>query len=140
MRIVTTPNFCKACIEGLWLSLLRRVDLIDGVRETCEWRADEESTSMGHWVKLIDIDLVPLAQFRSDAGGSQLRESYSITWRRGKQPLEEFTNQTRLEIDGDAVGTYWIGVDFTTEEVRVDKDKLLSSEVKYAVKDNCGTS
>ncbi|KAK6992530.1 hypothetical protein R3P38DRAFT_3225605 [Favolaschia claudopus] len=53
MRQVTTPNFCKACIEGLWLALLRNVSLIDdidassvadlGESYTVTWRKDGQA-------------------------------------------------------------------------------------------------
>lgn len=133
MRIVTSPNFCKACIEGLWLSLLKRVDLIDDVEEACERQS-------GRWVKTIDLKLLPLAQFRADPAENKNHESYAITWSKDKKVLKHFTNQTRLEVAGnDAVGTYAIGVQFTTDEVRVDKDKLLFSGIKYNVTRNCGT-
>lgn len=132
MRIVTSPNFCKACIEGLWLSLLKRVSLIDDIQESCEHRSGES-------VKTLDLKLVPLAQFRTDATVNKSGESYTITWWKDQKVLKEFTNQTRLEIAGDAVGTYAIGIKFATQEVRVDKDNLLSSGVKYEVTQNCNT-
>jgi hypothetical protein len=131
MRVVTSPNFCKACIEGLWLSLLKHVSLIDDVEEACEQRSEV-------WVKTIAVKLLPLARFRGDENKNN--ESYTITWWKDHKVLKQFTNQTRLEIaGGDAVGTYAIGVKFATDEVRVDKDKLLSSGIKYKVTHNCGT-
>ncbi|KAK7689832.1 hypothetical protein QCA50_006471 [Cerrena zonata] len=60
MRIVTTPNFCKACLEGLWHSLLRRVDLIDDIVTDCEIAPGFPTT----WKRTLDLKLVPLAQFR----------------------------------------------------------------------------
>lgn len=131
MRIVTSPNFCKACIEGLWLSLLKRVSLIDDIQESCEQRPEGP-------VKTLDLKLVPLAQFRADGAANKNGESYTITWWKDQKVLKEFTNHTRLEIAGDdAVGTYAIGVKFATQEVRVDKDNLLSSGAKYEVTQNC---
>ncbi|KAF9468663.1 IgA peptidase M64-domain-containing protein [Collybia nuda] len=131
MRIVTSPNFCKACIEGLWLSLLKNVSLIDDIQESCE----EHS---GGWVKTLDLKLVPLAQFRADTMENKNEESYTITWWKDQKILPEFTNQTRLEIAGDdAVGTYAIGVKFATQEVRIDKEKLLSAGARYKVTRNC---
>lgn len=137
MRIVTSPNFCKVCIEGLWLSLLRRVDLIDDVKEGCEWRSKGDSSSVeGSWVKTLDVELVPLAQFRDD--DLQANESYTVRWWKDQTLLKEFTNKTRIEIDDEeAVATYSIGVKFATDEVRVDKEKLLSSAIKYKVTGRC---
>ncbi|RDB19088.1 hypothetical protein Hypma_014325 [Hypsizygus marmoreus] len=142
MRIVTSPNFCKVCIEGLWLSLLRRVSLIDDVKEACEWRPVPltSTTQEGSWIKTLDLQLVPLAQFRSDAPEVERNESYTITWWKDRRVLKEFTNMTRIEVAGDhQLGTYSISVKFSTDEVKVDKEKLLSSGIKYTVKSNCGT-
>jgi hypothetical protein len=133
MRTVTTPNFCKVCLEGLWLSLLRRVNLIDDIEEGCS------HTNSSAWVKTLDMTLVPLAQFRSDAKENK-NESYTILWQRNNRVLHEFTNKTRLEVDGEnAVGDYAVDVKFATDEVRVDKDKLLTATARYEIIHNCGT-
>lgn len=135
MRIVTSPNFCKVCIEGLWLSLLRRVNLVDDVREGCEQGSSSDGSA--GWVKTIDLQLIPLAQFRE---ARVSHESYTIKWWKGRTLLKEFTNKTRLEIpDCDAPGTYLIGVTFATDEVRVDKDKLLSASVTHQVTNTCAS-
>lgn len=133
MRTVTTPNFCKVCLEGLWLSLLRRVNLIDDIQESCRY------TDSGAPVKTLDMKLVSLAQFRQNAKENKNNESYTIVWQRNNQILHEFTNKTRLEIEGEnAVGEYTIGVKFATDEVRVDKDKLLTVAARYEITHNCG--
>lgn len=141
MRVVTTPDFCKACTEGLWLSLLRRVTLIDGIQETCERHAHARV------VKTLNARLVPLAQFRDTEpkrgplGASarvSAKESYTILWAKDGESLPEFTNKTVLTIDGArAVGTYTLHVQFATDEVRVDKDKLLASTLEYTVTEEC---
>ncbi|KAG5353892.1 hypothetical protein C0989_000135 [Termitomyces sp. Mn162] len=117
MRLVTTPDFCKVCIEGLWLSLLRRVNLIDGINEGCEQGASRSSeSSTSGWIKIFDLKLVPLAQFREPQ--SRVNESYTIKWWKDHKLLTEFTNQTRLIINGlDAIGTYLINVTFATDEM-----------------------
>ncbi|KAG5646491.1 hypothetical protein DXG03_003256 [Asterophora parasitica] len=134
MRSVTSPNFCKVCIEGLWLSLLRRVNLIDGIKEDCRQLVFEGITDP-HWVKTIDVELVPLAQFRE----VQLaQESYAIKWWKDGVLLKEFTNRTSLKIaDTVALGTYSVEVKLSTEEVRVDRDNLLSDGVTYQVTNTC---
>ncbi|OSX57195.1 hypothetical protein POSPLADRAFT_1050237 [Postia placenta MAD-698-R-SB12] len=128
MRIVTTPNFCKVCLEGLWLSLLRRVDLIDSFRVGCvETTSDTPSPAPDakKWKRTLEVDLVPLAQFREE--GIDGDESYTITWLKDREVLEAFTNKTRVEVDDNelALGSYIVDVQFTTPEVRVDKDHLL---------------
>ncbi|KAJ7644444.1 IgA peptidase M64-domain-containing protein [Roridomyces roridus] len=92
MRLVTTPNFCKACLEGLWLKLLRNISLIDSIEESC---ADDSST--------LNLALVPLAQFRT-AAVVGLDESYAVTWYKDGLVLSGWTNKTRL--DGAGPGTY----------------------------------
>lgn len=123
MRQVTTPNFCKVCIEGLWLSLLRRVDLIDDVATAC-----------GGGGLTAELALVPLAQFRADAVAPA--ESYSVVWTRDGEVLHEFTNQTRLVVEKVKEGAvYAVDVAFATEEVRKDKDGLLKSHRDIAAQD-----
>ncbi|KZT11793.1 uncharacterized protein LAESUDRAFT_733773 [Laetiporus sulphureus 93-53] len=131
MRLVTTPNFCKVCLEGLWLSLLRRVDLIDNLRAGCI--VDENA-----WLKrILELDLVPLAQFREEAVG--VEESYTVTWKKDGKVLEEFANQTSISMDDAlALGTYTVDVQFSTAEVRMDKNGLLRSQLEYIVDDTCG--
>ncbi|TFK39079.1 IgA peptidase M64-domain-containing protein [Crucibulum laeve] len=137
MRVVTSPNFCSVCTEGLWLSLLKRVDLIDNVTENCEWRSDPHSG--GIWIKTINLHLLPLAQLRTDTASIKSEESYTITWKRAGIVMNEFTNRTRLEIDdGHALGRYTISVQFTTDEVRLESD-LLASSLQYNVMHKCGS-
>ena len=130
MRIVTSPNFCKVCTEKLWLNLLERVDLIDGVKESCVPHS-------GGWSKVIDLHLLPLAHLRKKPVGRD--ESYTITWKKGSSLLPQFTNKTRIELDDseNAVGVYTVKVKFATEEIRVKSKKLVSG-VRYAVKTKCG--
>ncbi|KAF8073531.1 IgA peptidase M64-domain-containing protein [Lyophyllum atratum] len=135
MRSVTTPNFCKVCIEGLWMSLLRRVSLIDDIKEGC--KLGSSGNGFVGLIKTIDVQLIPLAQFRE---APVSHESYIIKWWKGRTLLREFTNKTHIEIpDSDALGEYSIGVIFATDEVRVDKDKLLSTGVTYSVTNTCAS-
>lgn len=141
MRIVTTPNFCKVCLEGLWLSLLRRVDLIDSFRVGCvETTSDTPSPAPDakKWKRTLEVDLVPLAQFREE--GIDGDESYTITWLKDREVLEAFTNKTRVEVDDNelAIGSYIVDVQFITPEVRVDKDHLLMSRKEVQITSECG--
>ncbi|KAG6879333.1 hypothetical protein C0992_003467 [Termitomyces sp. T32_za158] len=140
MRSVTTPDFCKVCIEGLWLSLLRRVNLIDGIQEGCEQRALEANESFtSTWTRTLDLTLVPLAQFRERQ--TRAKESYIIEWRKDRKLLSVFTNQTRLVLnDLEAIGTYSINVTFATDEVRLDKDNLLTASSTYQISTTCGSA
>lgn len=121
MRKVTTPNFCKVCLEGLWLALLKRVDIIDNIEERC----NHDNT------KSIDLQLVPLAHLRDDL--LDVKESLTIRWSKDGQALEGFTNQTSIIVDG--IGKYGVDVEFATEEVKVDKDGFLKARGEMTVKD-----
>ncbi|CCM05737.1 uncharacterized protein FIBRA_07969 [Fibroporia radiculosa] len=135
MRIVTSPNFCSVCLEGLWLSLLRRIDLIDDIKRTCVMGGTTSGHASG-WKSAIEVGLVPLAQFRGDTIDAQ--ESYTIIWRKDGEILEAFTNKTRVEVDDDvSLGVYTVDVQFATSEVRVDKDRLLVSNGTYEITETC---
>ncbi|GJE91910.1 IgA peptidase M64-domain-containing protein [Phanerochaete sordida] len=131
MRLTPTPNFCKVCIEGLWMSLLRRVDLIDDVATACSTNAASGTVDFS-----ADLLLVPLAGYRADVVAS--RESYTIMWTKDGETLHEYTNKTRLAVEGaDADAVYAVNVTFTTDEVRVDKDGLLTSHRRIALSEIC---
>ena len=144
MRMVTTPNFCKVCIEALWLSLLRRVDFIDSISTSCE----QIGVSPPTFNRILDLKLVPLGQYRipkddiknQNQPENAPKESYSIRWFKDGVRLEEFDDQTHIEVDdedGQGVGLYTVEVKFNTEEVRVDKDGLLKSGGDFIVTDPC---
>ena len=107
MRSVTQPNFCNVCLEGLWLSLLKRVDLIEDLRVTCSGPSNH----------IVQVDLVKLAQFREHPIKSA--ESYTIEWTRNGHVLEELTNLTKVELN-DVDGTYRVDVAYSIDEVRLD--------------------
>ncbi|KAI9064597.1 hypothetical protein FKP32DRAFT_1591227 [Trametes sanguinea] len=130
MRIVTTPNFCKACTEGLWYALLRRVDLIEDLHPGCE------QDDSGRWARTLELSLVPLAHLRDSP--VDVNESYTITWVKNGEVVKEFTNKTKLVDEGDALGSYLAHVQYATEEVRVDKDSLLASNAASFVTTTCG--
>jgi len=129
MRIVTTPNFCKVCLEGLWHALLSRVNLIDRVSESCDGST-----------KVLNASLVPLAQLRTDVPLSLMAdESYSITWSKDGDVLEAWTNKTVAEISGGAKAgdKIVLKVGFSTPEVKVDKEGHLKDRLEYVLMDSC---
>jgi hypothetical protein len=126
MRQVTTPNFCKACLEGLWLQLLRGVSLIDTVEESCSTHAEPS-------VSTLTLRLVPLAQLRATAVLG-LDESYTITWSKDGAVLPGLTNKTQVDV---APGTYSVDVKYSTTEVRVDPKNLLTARMEYTVSKTC---
>jgi hypothetical protein len=137
MRLVTYPNLCKACLEGLWLSLLRRVNLIDDVREECIWTPAPSPSTSGLWIRRLEIKLVPLAQFRLEPVSAT--ETLTITWSKDGQVLESLSNKTRIDIDGRvSTGTFRVDVKFATDEVRKDPDRRLTSIGEYTITMRCG--
>jgi len=139
MRIVTSPNFCKACLEGLWLSLMRRVILIDSISTHCEPVVNNDMPlESAKWKRTFDIKLVPLGQFRmpENQNPDASKERYTIVWTKGEEVMEEFHDKTHAEVDdenGSGAGQYHVDVEFATEEVRVDPLNLMRSSGKFTV-------
>lgn len=124
MRLVTTSNFCKVCLEGLWHALLSKVSLIDGVSEGCSGKS-----------KTLSVELIPLAQFRQVP--IEPTESYTITWSRDGEVIEEFTNKTTLIVDENGGATYTVTAKYATTEVMVDKEGDLVDSTEYTVTGAC---
>lgn len=134
MRAVTSPNFCRVCLETLWLKLLKKVSFIDKVTESC----DEGLANPPALFKTISLDLIPLAHLRTAAVSPV--ESYSVVWKKDGQALEQFENKTQIQIlEGKAIGKYEVRVKFATDEVRIPSS-MLESVVEYEVKGGCRTA
>jgi len=132
MRIVTTPNYCKVCLEGLWLSLLKRIDLIDGLTESCIRNTGTQ------WSKALNLDLIALAHLRETDSFGPSNEAYSITWKKDGKVLDIFQDQTYISLpDTEAVGKYSVHVQFHTDEVRLDREGYLTSEREYEITSSC---
>ncbi|KAL1692019.1 IgA peptidase M64-domain-containing protein [Schizophyllum commune] len=120
MRLVTASSFCKVCLEGLWLTLLTDVDLIDGFEESCE-AGDHKLT----------LKLVPIGQFREAA--VDVDEAYAISWYRDGEELPKFANLTTIEVGAGEV--YDVEVSFWTKEVRKDEAGRLKTSASYTTKE-----
>lgn len=132
MRAVATPNFCKVCIETLWLNLLRKLSFIDSIHESCE-------ESQGSPLKVLSLDLLPLANLRKKPLAN-LSESYTIIWKKHDKVLDHFANQTKITLeDAHSVGDYTIHVKFSTEEVRLVSPRL-ETVASYTVTTSCGAT
>ncbi|TEB22767.1 hypothetical protein FA13DRAFT_1740687 [Coprinellus micaceus] len=139
MRAVTKPSFCNACMEALWLSLLKRVHLIEGVTERC---TPQNNTA-------LSLSLVPLAHLRQTFPNAidhhtpklaeELKnESYTIIWKKGGDQLGEYTNMTTAILDQvNAAGTYTVEVKFATDAVRLTDDSALMDRLEYSVSSPC---
>ncbi|KAF8882039.1 IgA peptidase M64-domain-containing protein [Gymnopilus junonius] len=134
MRLVTTPNFCKVCLETLWIHLLRNISFIDKVEEHCESVSSTPLAGPSTLVKALSLNLLPLAEFRKSPIDSQ--ESYTIVWKKDGDILPGFTNQTRIDLQNDPVGNYTVHVKFVTDEVRLDSP-VMESEGHYKVTASC---
>lgn len=123
MRITNEPNFCSVCIEGLWMSLLSRVDLIEDSTSTCIYDAPT-----GEWTRELSVELVDLTD----------RGEYITSWSKDGLPLPEWTNATRIEVQDDALGEYSVGIRFVTEEIRADPHGYTTGSSDFTFEHHCG--
>ena len=131
MRQVVYPNFCPVCIEGLWLHLLKRVDLIDNTSVACP-SAPNESIS-------LSVELLSLAHLREpEEKHLGNKESYSILWKHDGIIVDRLTNSTAVEIQPvDAGGRWEVFVEFSTPEVRKDERGYLLGQRNFTLIDVC---
>ncbi|KAI1137621.1 IgA peptidase M64-domain-containing protein [Hypoxylon sp. FL0543] len=122
MRNTYSADFCKACIEGLWLSLLRPLSFIDKITQNS---LPDGSTN-------VTIELLPLAEFRRAPNEHQ--EAYTILWygSGGDEVLKEWTNSTSALLGPNST-EFGVEVRFWTEQVRVDSDNVLVQKERFSV-------
>ena len=124
MRDVTKPNFCKSCMEGLWLQLLRRVNLIDDITQSCK------RLSVRTYSKTLSLKLVPLAHLRDADNIVWGNEKYTIKWKRNGVEMPEFQDRTEVSLgtglDG-ILGNWTAQVTFSTNAIRVLDPALVNS-------------
>lgn len=122
MRSIYSPNYCYACLEGMWLALLTPLSFIDNVTQTT---LPDGSTQ-------ASLDLLPLAQFREIPIPHQ--EAYTILWYGADRNvvLEEWTNQTTAQF-APRVREFGVEVRFSSDQIRVDEDGILIQRERYVV-------
>lgn len=122
MRSMYSVDFCDACIEGLWYSLLRPLSLIDNVTQIPD-------PSPGKYTN-VTLELLPLAEFREIP--RPRKESYEITWYAadGETVIEEWTNSTTAQLH-KCDKTFEVEVRFHTEQVREDPNNILVTREKF---------
>ncbi|KAJ6451612.1 IgA peptidase M64-domain-containing protein [Mycena sanguinolenta] len=132
MRQVTTPNFCKACIEGLWLALLQDVSLIDSFDVAACSSSLSSVTAMDTKPKLtmLRLRLVPLAHLRTVLAPPEVTESYSITWSKDGEVLPNLANKTEVHV---GPGRYAVDVQYKTSEVQIDREGRLGARTEITV-------
>jgi hypothetical protein len=146
MRVVTTPDFCSVCTEGLWLSLLARVELVESLVASCA-----PASPPGHFpipgrpkkLRRLEAALVPLAHLRASAdefGMAASNESYTIRWFRQHEEVRHARGKTVIELDGDdedALGEWEISVQFETDEIRQDMSRMTRGWAGVFVSEKC---
>ncbi|KAI2470700.1 IgA peptidase M64-domain-containing protein [Annulohypoxylon bovei var. microspora] len=122
MRSVYSVDFCEACIEGLWLSLLGSVSLIENFTQT-----DEADGST-----LATISLVPLAQFRETS--SPYEEAYTILWYGSDDNvlLDDWTNKTSAFIVPRSTA-FGVEVRFWSEQIRATNHSALVQRKRFRI-------
>jgi hypothetical protein len=137
MRNMSSSHFCPVCQEGLWLSLLRRVSIIDNVDYTCI-NEDEDVT-----FALVNLSTIKLGQFRSLGKGSS-DERINIRWY--FNDLEELDLRDRVNVTLYGPLNQWrVTADLTTSEIRRDSKVNFFINVKmltkssYSFKSVCDT-
>lgn len=127
MRVVTTPNFCKVCVEGLWHALLRRINLIDDVK--LGWSTNGPKSVLRN----IELQLVALGQFRESPVPGEV---FIISWKRNGEDLPEFANSTSITVENEPA-MYTAEVQLVTPEVRADPHGYLRSTVEIEASAFC---
>jgi hypothetical protein len=126
MRLVTSPNFCSVCLEGLWLALARRVSLIEDI---------EVGPCASSGTRTLRIFLVPLAEQRE--GMPIPGERYIVKWFKDGEYLPEWDDLITVQIASYEVGTFAVQVTFSTLEVREDPRGYLNAHGEVTVGQEC---
>ena len=104
MRLVTAPGFCNVCLESLWLTLLARVDLIDGVDEVERTTTvHNQQTEAKHGQNTLSVRLISLGQLRGvDIG---VKERYSVVWSKDGVAVDELSDKLTVSVGEDETWT-----------------------------------
>ncbi|KAI1088365.1 IgA peptidase M64-domain-containing protein [Rostrohypoxylon terebratum] len=124
MRSVYSVDFCDACIEGLWLSLLGSVNLIENIIQT------KDPYPSGQL--LVKIDLLPLGKYRTVENSHE--EAYEILWYGGEENIiiDDWTNKTHAFI---VPGTTEFGIEvrFWSEQIRALENSALVDKRRFRI-------
>jgi hypothetical protein len=122
MRSMYSVDFCDACIEGLWLSLLNPLSLIDNVTQVAQTDGFTNVT----------LDLLPVAQFRDVPRET---ESYSVQWFNAADDslLDEFTNKTTALVSQE-LAEVEVVVRFSSAQIRSEGNGVLVERETFEVK------
>ncbi|CAG7852682.1 SubName: Full=Uncharacterized protein {ECO:0000313/EMBL:KIM28354.1} [Serendipita indica DSM 11827] len=107
MRQVVLPSFCRPCLEGLWLQLLRRVELIDDLT------AIRDRTGSNIFIRATPVRL---GQLRDDPPANA--ETLEISWTVNGTTLGSFKNQTQFILPvSEAVGDWTVTIQLHTDQM-----------------------
>ncbi|KIJ54835.1 hypothetical protein M422DRAFT_24726 [Sphaerobolus stellatus SS14] len=133
MRNMTSPKFCNVCKEGLWMSIMKRVSVIDSLTVLIR-----DKPGKGGWPPkyLLAVWLTALPPPERDASGVDLPgASYSVHWQKDGVYLAQYANQTKIELisEPEVVGNWTVTVEFSLVEVKKDPYHLLRSSAHIEV-------
>lgn len=123
MRSIYSPDYCYACLEGMWLALLKPLSLIENTTQT----------ALPDGSAQVDLTLLPLAQFREIPIPHE--ESYTILWYGSNRNtvLDQWTNQTTATFARN-VREFGVEVRFASDQIKADKDGVLVQKERYTIK------
>jgi hypothetical protein len=122
--------FCSVCLEGLTLSLLGRVSLVESSNLTCpkpEMLEHERPVAddLDDRVATISLRLLSIAN-----------SSYTIHWAKADKQLPEFTNHTSIRVPsrstaGSLSATWYTAqIKLTLPHVRVERHDAMEEQVQ----------
>lgn len=113
MRNMQSHSFCPVCKEGLWINLLKRIDLIDAI----------EKRLSTNGVK-INVKVLELGEFRK-VPVEDVVESYSTEWLLDGITIPSLDNSFQNDIAKN--GQKWeFRVSLRSSQVRKDDDSMHS--------------
>lgn len=121
MRNMSSPAFCKPCIEGMWQQFMMRMSLIDGVVVD----VDGEDAS-------VSMQVVPLGQFREVAVPG-VTERYTVSYTFEGVPQPQFDDQFVFDVGPAFAGAWTATMVYETSEVRYDPSNLLTFTYDFNV-------
>lgn len=111
MRNMTRNSFCSVCVEGLWKSLLNKINLIDEITQISP--------------ECLKVNVIPLAHLRN-AKSLITGETYTFNWE--KKTGNSFNTFTNFSISDDKLtyccssgawaGSYRVNLIFTTPQIK----------------------
>jgi hypothetical protein len=133
MRIVTTPEFCSVCKEGLWLSLLQRVSLVDKIDTFCERDG----------ARTLSLTPLPLGRFRDEKEKKELArknkvEKLGIKWWRDGVEQKALEDEMQVKVGAVESVAHWVAeVVLESSEVRKDEEGWMGSAVEWMIDEPC---